>query len=144
MNIYHELLVEHYRYSPYRGTVNQPSFTINTMNPSCGDSITMAGVISAGTLEQLLFDGAGCVISQATASLLCQATVGKLLADVERYDTTDIIALIGMPLGPTRLKCALLPLDALRAGLIQYRAQSTKENDARSCQSSSSTTTRSA
>lgn len=141
MDIYHELLVEHYRSSPYRGTVNQASFTVNTLNPSCGDSITMTGMVTAGKIDQVLFDGAGCVISQATASLLCQATIGKSLAEVERYATTDIMALIGISLGPTRLKCALLALEALHVGLIEYRAHETKESHARSCQSSSSTTT---
>jgi nitrogen fixation NifU-like protein len=115
--VYKELLLDHYRSQRYRGKVDAPTFTGQEYNPSCGDRIAFEGVVKDGIIEKLAFSGHGCVISQAVASLLAQSCCLQPVPDVMLMDAEKIIQMIGMPLGPTRLKCALLPLHALKNGL---------------------------
>lgn len=120
MDIYKTQLLDHYRSPRNRGLLTDPDFSVNTYNPLCGDSVTMQGSVREMMVERLAFQGAGCVISQATASLLTDYAVGKRCEDISSITKEQILTLIGMQLGPTRLKCALLPLDALKQGLEQY------------------------
>ena len=69
----------------------------------------------------IMLQGTGCVVSQATASLLTQAVKGKVLDEITLLDKQSIMLLIGIELGPVRLKCALLPLQALHEGIQQYQ-----------------------
>ncbi len=75
-------------------------------------------------MAQLVFEGKGCVISQAMASMLAEHVVGRSLDDVLALHAPTIIALLGIELGPTRLKCALLPLEALQAAVRHFKQQS--------------------
>ena len=63
------------------------------------------------------FDGKGCAISQASADLLIESVIGKSLEDVKKLNKQDILDLLGIELGPVRLKCALLSLKVLKAGV---------------------------
>jgi nitrogen fixation NifU-like protein len=63
------------------------------------------------------FDGHGCAISQASADLLLESIVGKSLSEVKALDKEHILGLLGIELGPVRLKCALLSLKVLKAGV---------------------------
>lgn len=117
MNVYHAQLLDHYRNPRNRGTLEQPTFTVQENNPLCGDQITMCGTVTDSKLTQVAFIGYGCVISQATASLLTEHVLQKSIGAIVALTAQDITNLIGMDLGPTRLKCALLPLQALLRGL---------------------------
>jgi nitrogen fixation protein NifU and related proteins len=117
MNIYQATLMDHYRNPRNRGTLPNPDFSSDQHNPSCGDQVCMAGMVTNGIITQLAFEGKGCVISQAAASLLTMHSVGKTRDMVMAMDGAAMQQLIGMELGPTRLKCALLPLQALQEGL---------------------------
>ena len=79
--------------------------------------------IQDGHLIEIRFQGEGCVISQAAASLLTEQTVQKPLSLLETLNKDFMLTLVGIPLGPTRLRCALLSLEALHEGLALYRAQ---------------------
>jgi nitrogen fixation NifU-like protein len=120
MNIYQATLLDHYKNPRNRGTLQQPDFSSEQHNPSCGDQVCMAGMVVNGVVRTLVFEGRGCVISQATASLLTTHAIGSLLDTLLAIDASLLQQLIGMELGPTRLKCALLPLQALQQGLVQY------------------------
>jgi len=120
MKIYHELLTEHYRNPRNKGHLKKPDFSSAQFNPSCGDSVLFEGHIRDGRIEAIAFDGTGCVISQAAASLLSELVIGKTLDEVLKLDTAFMKELVGIPLGPVRLKCALLPLQALQDGLNRY------------------------
>lgn len=119
--IYQEQLLDHYRSSRFRGILERPDFAFDTHNPSCGDRVVMQGRVVEGKLAEVRFEGAGCVISQATASMLAQAVTEKTLDDVQKMTVEDLVLLVGVPLGPVRLKCALLALEALHAGIASYR-----------------------
>ena len=117
MRIYQEILLDYYRNPRKRGTLKSPDFSSGVANPSCGDAISMQGVIKGDQVEDCRFEGKGCVISQATASMLAEQVMGKSAVDIMAMDAQDMQLMIGMQLGPTRLKCALLPLEALKKGI---------------------------
>lgn len=123
MNLYQHTLMDHYRHPRNRGTLDKPDFSSGQFNPSCGDKISLEGHISNDHVTNLVFEGHGCVISQATTSMLTEVVLNKTVAELSTLDKDFVLAMIGMELGPTRLKCALLPLEALHAGLAHYATQ---------------------
>ena len=116
-NIYQEKLMDHYKNPRNKKKIESPDFSTDRQNPSCGDSILIEGKIVNGKIEELGFDGSGCVVSQAAASILLQSCLGKTVDEVLKLDKDDILKLLGIPLGPNRIKCALLSLEALKASL---------------------------
>lgn len=121
--LYHHLLMDHYHNPRNKKKIETPDFSSKMLNPSCGDSIAFEGTISDDNIIDVGFSGTGCVISQATASLLSEYVKGKPVDEILKLDAEDIQRLIGTKLGILRIKCALLPLQALKKGLIQYRSQ---------------------
>ncbi len=121
MNIYQEELMDHYRNPRHRGTLTHPDFDTGQYNPSCGDAVGMQGIIKDGKLVEISFEGKGCVISQAAASMLCEYALSRSTKELVSLSADDILELIKIPLGPTRLKCALLPLYALKEGIKEYQ-----------------------
>lgn len=119
--MYQALLLDHYQYPRHKGELLSADFSSHQHNPSCGDSVLFQGFIcTAGLLAGVAFQGSGCVISQATASLLSEHALGKATTQILLFNKETILLLIGMELGPTRLKCALLPLEALQQGIALY------------------------
>lgn len=119
--LYQEELMEHFRYPKNKKKLAAPSFTVDGGNPSCGDHIVIEGLIEGRTVADLGFSGSGCVISQATASMLTQLCIGKTIDDVLALTKDDVLKLVGIQLGPTRLKCALLSLQVLQKGLELHK-----------------------
>jgi nitrogen fixation NifU-like protein len=121
MNIYSsgdsQNLMDHYRNPRNRGTISGANVVSAVHNPSCGDTIAIEGIVTDGVLVQLAFTGSGCVISQAAASMLTEVAIGKTVAELKALDAQAMRDLVGIPLGPTRLRCALLALEALQEGL---------------------------
>ena len=117
---YHEELMEHYRYSPYRGTLDDASIVADELNPSCGDHIAITAKVIDEKIKQIRFSGSGCVLSQAAASLLAEQVTGARLEVVLALSRDDILQLIGLQVGPTRLKCAMLSLQVLQEGIRRY------------------------
>lgn len=109
--------MDHYRRPRNRGLIDGADFSFELHNPLCGDRIAISGMLNGSTVTQLGHEGAGCVISQAAASLLSDYFLTKTIDEIMHLDAQAICAILGMKLGPTRLKCALLPLEAMRAAL---------------------------
>jgi nitrogen fixation protein NifU and related proteins len=120
-HLYEQELLQHYRTSSFKGRLQNPSWVSDSCNPSCGDVIRFEGIVADDYLSQVMFDGAGCVISQATASLLAHKIVGRPIQEIENLTSCQVIALVKIPLGPTRSRCALLSFEALTGGLAKYR-----------------------
>lgn len=118
-NFYHEELLEHYKYPENKKKVEHPTFSAGEENPSCGDKIYIEGKIENNMLVDIGFDGKGCVISQAAASMLTSYCLGKTLDEIKMLDETAMLDLVGIPLGPVRAKCALLSLLVLKKGLLK-------------------------
>lgn len=119
-NLYQETLMNHYRKPRNKGIIQNPDFCSGSYNPLCGDAVSMGGIITDDILTAIMFEGKGCVISQAGASLLTQKASGRSIGEINDFDANVMQSLIGISLGPTRLKCALLPLHALQEGLKKY------------------------
>lgn len=118
--MYQEELMDHYHHPRYRGVLSISDIDSGQHNPSCGDSVTIQAKVQDGIIAEIAFEGKGCVISQATASMLAEYALGKSLDHMRQFSTDELLALIKIPLGPTRLKCALLSLHALKNGIEQY------------------------
>lgn len=117
MNIYQLHIMEHYRNPKNKGICEAATFNSEVLNPSCGDAVRMTGIIDNKRLVRVCFDGHGCVISQAAASMLTEKVTGMSCIEVRALATHDMTSLVGIQLGPTRVRCALLALEALQKGL---------------------------
>lgn len=122
--LYKDHLLDHYRHPRNATTILHANFTSSQENPACGDAVSMAGCIQAGILQEISFTARGCVISVASASLLSDQIKGRAIEELQEFDAQSMIALLGIPIGPTRLKCALLPLYALHDGIKNYTQNS--------------------
>ena len=116
-SFYRENIMDHYRNPRHRGRLDAPTVSHEELNPLCGDMIHMDLAIEGGRLADARFDGQGCAISQAAASMLLEEVVGKEVEEIAAFTRDDLFELIGVPLSPARMKCALLSLGVLRAGL---------------------------
>lgn len=117
-DLYREIIVEHYKNPGYRGELNPNDYTFEDENPVCGDHIRVdLRVDENGKIIEALFSGEGCAISQSSADLLLESIIGKSIENVKNLGKQDVLDLLGIDLGVVRLKCALLPLKVLKAGV---------------------------
>lgn len=117
-DLYREVIIEHYKNPDHRGHLDPNDISFEDENPLCGDHIRIDLRVDAdGKIKEVAFDGHGCAISQASSDLLLDSIIGKSVDDVKKLTKTDVLDLLGIELGPVRLKCALLPLKILKAGV---------------------------
>ena len=117
-DLYREVIIEHYKNPSYRGRLNPNDISFEDSNPLCGDHIVIdLKVDEKNHISEARFDGHGCAISQASADLLLESIIGKSLDEVKILNKQTILDLLGIDLGPVRLKCALLSLKVLKAGV---------------------------
>jgi nitrogen fixation NifU-like protein len=117
-DLYREQIIERYKHPQYRGHLDPHDIYFEDDNPLCGDHIEITiRVDGDDKVAEAAFDGKGCAISQAAADLLVEAIHGKPLEEVKHMNKQDVLDLLGIDLGPVRLKCALLSLKVLKAGV---------------------------
>jgi len=117
-DLYREVIIEHYKNPVYRGHLDPHDIQFEDSNPLCGDHIEITlRTDEQGNVVDARFDGHGCAISQASADLLIESIIGKPVEDVKKLNKQDILDMLGIDLGPVRLKCALLSLKVLKAGV---------------------------
>jgi len=126
MKFYREKLLDHYHHPRNAGQLKEPDFSSEEYNHSCGDQVRIEGRVQNGVITDLVFLGSGCVISQAAASMITEFSKGKSIDEILSLDKDSILKLIGVQLGPTRLRCALLPLFALQHGLKAFKKEQDK------------------
>jgi nitrogen fixation NifU-like protein len=116
-DLYRELIIDRYKNPQYRGSLEPHDIAFEDDNPLCGDHIRIELRLDADQrVSAAAFDGHGCAISQASADLLLESIQGKSLDEVKALTKEDVLELLGLELGPVRLKCALLSLKVLKAG----------------------------
>ena len=120
MDLYAENILDHYRTPRGQEPLTGPSVEHKEENTSCGDELTIRLLIADGKISTISWAGAGCAISQAAMSMLAEELPGMSLADAEKLTTTKIYALLGVPVGPRRFKCALLGLHTLKNTLRKH------------------------
>ena len=117
-DLYREQIIDRYKSPRMRGTLDPHDYSYEDDNPLCGDRIRIdVRVDGKGQVTGAAFSGTGCAISQAAADLLTESIVGKSTDEVKSLSKKDILDLLGIELGPVRLKCALLSLKVLKAGV---------------------------
>ena len=132
-DLYREIILDHYRSPRHKGHVEDPDISARGYNPLCGDDIEITVRLNDGRIEAVAFDGHGCSISQASASMLTEAVMGKPLTDalelaasvramftggaeIDLESLGDLEALQGVNRYPVRIKCATLAWNALQVG----------------------------
>jgi nitrogen fixation protein NifU and related proteins len=118
-DLYREIIIDHYKNPGYRGTLDPHDISFEDENPLCGDQIRIdLRLDNQEKVTEAAFSGHGCAISQASADLLLESIIGKTVDEVKRLTREDILDMLGLEtLGPVRLKCALLSLKVLKAGV---------------------------
>jgi len=117
-DFYRELIIQRYKTPHFRGVLDPNDFSYEDDNPACGDHIQIdVRLDDNGIVTEALFSGEGCAISQASADLLIESIIGKSIEEIKALGKEDVLDNLGIELGPVRLKCALLPLKVLKAGL---------------------------
>lgn len=126
-DLYREQIIDHYKNPRHRGVLDPHDYTYEDDNPLCGDRIRIDVRVDADNrVAEAAFSGEGCAISQASADMLTGSVVGKSLDEVRRLTKDDLLELLGIELGPVRMKCALLSLKVLKAGV--YGLESVEED----------------
>lgn len=118
MDMYRETILDHYKHPRNAGRIAKPDASVTLYNTACGDRIVMDVAFGAKGKNQVVadirFSGEGCAISQASASMLTERVLGSSVSDAMAIAPEDVYAMLGTELTPSRVKCALLPLEALK------------------------------
>ena len=124
-NLYRDFILEHYREPHNRGVLEPSDLRFADANPTCGDemSLTLRLDDTGRRVADVAFDGRGCAISQASASIMTDELRGRSLEELRELDPRSVVAGLGVPIGPARLKCALLVYKVLQGALIGAAAQ---------------------
>ncbi len=117
-----DFILEHYEHPHRQGPIADATVTQKGGNPGCGDVLTMyLKVNTDGRIEDISFEGEGCTISMAAASMITEMFEHKTLADVENASADLVLDLIGREIASTRLKCAMLGLNTTMAAVAELR-----------------------
>lgn len=115
--MYTEQILDLYRNPLNFGKIEGATHEGKGENPLCGDEVIIRLVIESGKVKDVRFEGVGCAISIASASLLTEEIKGKSVGEVEGFFSEDLVGLLGIPISSARMKCALLPLAAMKEAL---------------------------
>jgi len=136
--LYQEIILDHYKHPHGRGLREPYLAEAHHVNPTCGDEVTVRVNLAAGTIDDVSYDGQGCSISQASASVLHELVGGLTVADaLARHEAFgelmagrgqvepdeemlgDAVAFAGVARYPSRVKCALLAWMAFKDALAR-------------------------
>ena len=130
--LYTQVIMDHYQHPRNRGELEDANLREHLLNPLCGDEVTVYAVIDSDKVADLKFEGRGCSISQASASMMTERLVGKSPEEAEKEiqgfkammvgerefpEMDDLAALKGVIQYPSRIKCATLAWTAFQRGL---------------------------
>ena len=118
--MYQENILDHYKSPRNFGPMDNATVHHHESNPLCGDEIEMYLVINDNKISGVKFLGHGCAISQASASMLTEQIKGKNIKDIKAITKEKILEMLGIPISPVRLKCALLSLDTLKNSIVIF------------------------
>ena len=119
---YIEFILDHYNNPRNQGPMDDPDILVNGGNPGCGDVVTMYVKVddASDRVTDVKFEGHGCTISMAGASLTTEMMLGKSLKEIEEMPYTPLIDQMGEDVVKSRLRCATLGIDTLKGGAREY------------------------
>lgn len=121
------ILLDYYKNATTRGKIDNPDIVSRDENISCGDEVEV--YIKLNGEDKILdakFTGHGCIISQASAAIMTEMIIGRKIEDVAKMDKKELLDTLGIPLGPVRIKCALLSYKVVKKGALEYISKKTK------------------
>lgn len=127
MDLYQEEILEHYKHPHHHGKLEYADVVQREHNPLCGDQLTFYVTFTDDKVADIAFEGEGCAISQASASMLSDEVMGKTIEELKQLQKEDVLDLLGIELGPTRLKCALLSVQGITRAAHHYTNAETTE-----------------
>ncbi len=118
-DMYQEVILQHYRAPKNFGPLEGAELVGEESNPLCGDHIVMRLKVDPGShrIETVRFEGDGCAISVASASMLTERLAGMTVEEAGHLGQDDVLKQLGIPLSPVRVKCAMTGLAALGRAL---------------------------
>lgn len=119
---YREKILDHYGQPRNEGILEDPDISKEADNPVCGDVLRLDIELENGEVCKARFSGQGCVISIAAASMFTEMIHGKSITELEALDDDDVLEMLGVDLGRSRINCGLLPLRILRQALSERHA----------------------
>jgi len=122
-DLYKENILDHYKNPRNYGEIENPDISYFDTNPLCGDELQLQIKVKDGKAEDVKFKGKGCSISQASASILTEMILGQDMEEVKKIGKKEILDAVGLQLGPSRIKCALLSLKVLKAGAYGLKTE---------------------
>jgi nitrogen fixation NifU-like protein len=124
-DMYRQQILDHYRNPRNVGELEDPTFSHEGYNPSCGDELEFDVELEddGETVARVAFRGEGCAISQASASMLSQKLPGMTLDEVEALDRDDVLEMLGVEVTPMRIKCAVLAEKVVQDGAKIYQGE---------------------
>ena len=118
---YIEFILDHYNNPHHKGKLDDPDILVNGGNPGCGDIVTIyARVDDKDVITDAYFDGKGCTISMAASSLVMDKIIGKTIEEVNAMDYNELLDELGREVVQSRLRCATLAMDTIKAGAREY------------------------
>lgn len=117
MDVYGENILDHYRHPRAKKRLSSPTVSQEEKNHSCGDQLLVQLKLEDEMIKEIGWEGTGCAISQAAMSMIAEEYEGKSVSEVEKLSKEDIYEFLGVPIGPRRVKCALLGLHTLKNAL---------------------------
>ena len=124
-----ERLLDHYQDPRNYGHLDDPDIVYEEGNPSCGDQLRFELKLTDNRISEVRFSGKGCAISQASASMLTERIKGQTLEEVKTIDKDEVLEMLGLEISPMRLKCALLPLKIVKAGVYGIKGWPGEDED---------------
>jgi nitrogen fixation NifU-like protein len=118
---YIENLLDYYQNPRNKGRIEDATVSVSGGNPGCGDVVTMYVTVEDGKATQIQFEGQGCTISQAGASMVAEKYEGEPLEAIEQASTDDMIDEMGREVVISRIRCATVGIGTLKGAIQQYR-----------------------
>lgn len=123
-DLYSEIIIDHYRHPRHKGRYDGATVSVHESNPQCGDTLTLDLIIDEeGAIRDIAYEPQGCAISTAGMSLLSEEVIGKRIDEVAKLTNEEMYTMLGVPISPARVKCALLGIATLRRAIESYNAR---------------------